>query len=112
MFEALKSQFQKIDGRKITSLFADENRATEFSLRSGDILFDYSKTNINVGLFSKTFEVSIENKFFIFWVDVSNCLFDVSGVHDINFFTNYSVNLIRALHETRFYINFKMGNVC
>ena len=47
MFEALKSQFKKIDGRKITSLFADENRATEFSLRSGDILFDYSKTNID-----------------------------------------------------------------
>ena len=47
MFEALKSQFQKIGGRKITSLFEDENRATEFSLRSGKILFDYSKTNID-----------------------------------------------------------------
>jgi len=47
MFEALKSQFQKIDGRKITSLFEDENRAKEFSIKSGGILFDYSKTNID-----------------------------------------------------------------
>ena len=47
MFEALKSTFLKIEGRKIISLFEDETRATEFSLKSEDILFDYSKTNID-----------------------------------------------------------------
>ena len=47
MFEALKSQFKKIDGRKITSLFENENRATEFSITSCEILFDYTKTNID-----------------------------------------------------------------
>ena len=47
MFEVLKSQFQKIDGRKIASLFENENRATEFSLTSCEILFDYTKTNID-----------------------------------------------------------------
>lgn len=47
MFEALKSQFKKIAERKIISLFEDESRVSEFVVQNRDLLFDYSKTNID-----------------------------------------------------------------
>jgi len=36
-----------VRGRRIASLFDTPNRAAEFSARFGDLLFDYSKTNID-----------------------------------------------------------------
>lgn len=46
MWEALKTHYAAVHGREIKNLF-DDRRATEFSARCGDLLFDYSKTNID-----------------------------------------------------------------
>ncbi len=49
MFDLLKSMQNSVAARSILSLFdADPNRAATFSARFGDMLFDYSKTNIDV----------------------------------------------------------------
>lgn len=45
---ALTALFEEIDGRSILSLFDAPDRAADFSAQTGDMLFDYSKTNIDV----------------------------------------------------------------
>ena len=47
MFDTLKSLYSKVSDRSILSLFDDPNRAGEFSVRFDQMLFDYSKTNID-----------------------------------------------------------------
>ena len=48
MFNHLKSLQSSVSTRSIMSLFdADPQRAATFSARFGDMLFDYSKTNID-----------------------------------------------------------------
>ncbi|PYE86238.1 glucose-6-phosphate isomerase [Pseudoroseicyclus aestuarii] len=46
MFEALKAKAEAVASRRIEDLF-DDNRAEAFSVSVGDMLFDYSKTNID-----------------------------------------------------------------
>lgn len=46
-FEALKAHYSSISDRRIEGLFTDPGRAAEFSVRVGDMLFDYAKTNID-----------------------------------------------------------------
>ncbi|WP_425038853.1 glucose-6-phosphate isomerase [Primorskyibacter sp. S187A] len=43
----LKAAATRADGRRITDLFEDAGRAERFSLRVGEMVFDYSKTNID-----------------------------------------------------------------
>ena len=47
MFETLKAHAQALKARSILSLFDDPDRAKAFSLQWRDLLFDYSKTNID-----------------------------------------------------------------
>ncbi len=47
MFEPLKSQYDRVQGRSLTSLFDDPARAQEFSVTANGMLFDYSKTQID-----------------------------------------------------------------
>jgi glucose-6-phosphate isomerase len=48
MFDALKSHHSATRDRPIARLFTDDSdRATGFSVRLGDMLFDYAKTNID-----------------------------------------------------------------
>ncbi|WP_172295353.1 glucose-6-phosphate isomerase [Pseudoruegeria sp. HB172150] len=47
MFEELKTLQAKTGERQILSLFDDNNRARDFSVTALDMLFDYSKTNID-----------------------------------------------------------------
>ena len=47
MFETLKAYAHARKARSILSLFADPERAKAFSLKWGEMLFDYSKTNID-----------------------------------------------------------------
>ncbi len=44
---ALETHHRAVAGRHILDLFQDEHRAAEFSVEAGDLLFDYSKTNID-----------------------------------------------------------------
>lgn len=46
-WDALIARHQNTADRSILSLFDDTRRAEEFSAQSGDMLFDYSKTNID-----------------------------------------------------------------
>ena len=48
MWKLLEKSHGDTKDRAILSLFADQNRAAGFSARLGDMLFDYSKTNIDV----------------------------------------------------------------
>jgi glucose-6-phosphate isomerase len=47
MWDALKRHHEQVRDRSILSLFGDHSRAEALSLRVGDLLFDYSKTNID-----------------------------------------------------------------
>lgn len=47
MFETLKSKLAERKNRSILSLFADETRASRFSVSFKDMVFDYSKTNLD-----------------------------------------------------------------
>ena len=48
MFDTLKTLQAQAADRRIIDLFdADANRADDFSVRMGELLFDYSKTNID-----------------------------------------------------------------
>ena len=47
MLEKLRTHFNKIQSRPIISLFDTHDRARAFSVRFGDILFDYAKTNLD-----------------------------------------------------------------
>ena len=47
MIEALREYWSEIEDRRISSLFETPNRAETFSARLGDLLLDYSKTNID-----------------------------------------------------------------
>ena len=47
MFERLDTIWNDVRDRAILSLFDDPNRAAEFSVRVDDLLFDYSKTNMD-----------------------------------------------------------------
>jgi glucose-6-phosphate isomerase len=47
MFDDLKRHAAAVDDRRIDSLFENPDRADAFSVRLGDLLFDYSKTNID-----------------------------------------------------------------
>ena len=46
MWKRLRERHAQIEDRRISSLF-DSNRAADFSAQMGDMLFDYSKTNID-----------------------------------------------------------------
>jgi glucose-6-phosphate isomerase len=46
LFDDLKAHYTTVSDRRIQDLF-DTNRAEDFSVRLGDVLFDYSKTNID-----------------------------------------------------------------
>ncbi|WP_227268136.1 glucose-6-phosphate isomerase [Roseobacter weihaiensis] len=46
-WDALAKRFSKIKGRTILSLFEDAGRAQNFSAQTGDMLLDYSKTNLD-----------------------------------------------------------------
>jgi glucose-6-phosphate isomerase len=46
-WQALQAHHDSIKGRRILDLFADPGRAAQFSARMDDMLFDYSKTNID-----------------------------------------------------------------
>ena len=46
-WQALHAHHDRIRDRSILDLFADPDRAARFSARMGDMLFDYSKTNID-----------------------------------------------------------------
>ena len=46
-WQALHAHHDRIKDRSILDLFADPSRAAQFSARMGDMLFDYSKTNID-----------------------------------------------------------------
>ncbi|NBD31306.1 MAG: glucose-6-phosphate isomerase, partial [Alphaproteobacteria bacterium] len=47
MFDDLKRHAAGTTGRRIETLFETPGRAEDFSVRLGDMLFDYSKTNID-----------------------------------------------------------------
>ncbi len=47
MLEKLRTHFSKTQSRPIISLFDTHDRARAFSVRFGDILFDYAKTNLD-----------------------------------------------------------------
>ena len=47
MFDDLKRHAAKVADRPVESLFDDPGRAGAFSVRLGDLLFDYAKTNID-----------------------------------------------------------------
>lgn len=46
-WDALKQLHASVSDRKITDLFADDDRFDAFSAKCGDMLLDYSKTNID-----------------------------------------------------------------
>ncbi|MDP4032183.1 MAG: glucose-6-phosphate isomerase, partial [Pseudorhodobacter sp.] len=46
-WQALAAHHKAVADRAILGLFDDQDRAADFSARSGDMLFDYSKTNID-----------------------------------------------------------------
>ena len=47
MFETLVTHWAAQKERSILSLFASEDRASEFSVRADQLFFDYSKTNLD-----------------------------------------------------------------
>ncbi|MDR9483285.1 MAG: glucose-6-phosphate isomerase [Salibaculum sp.] len=47
MFDDLKRHAEKVADRRIDSLLEARDRAGDFSIRLGDMLFDYAKTNID-----------------------------------------------------------------
>ncbi len=47
IWQQLQQHHRKVSDRRIVSLFDDPNRFAEFSTESGEILLDYSKTNID-----------------------------------------------------------------
>ena len=47
MFETLKAHAHAQKARSISSLFDDPERVKAFSLQWGEMLFDYSKTNMD-----------------------------------------------------------------
>ncbi|EYD76729.1 Glucose-6-phosphate isomerase [Rubellimicrobium mesophilum DSM 19309] len=47
MWDPLRAHHESVKDRSILSLFDDPSRAEQFSLRLGDLLFDYSKTNLD-----------------------------------------------------------------
>ena len=47
LWKSLAKSHSDTKGRAILDLFKDEKRAADFSARLGDMLFDYSKTNID-----------------------------------------------------------------
>ncbi|WP_298838561.1 glucose-6-phosphate isomerase [uncultured Roseobacter sp.] len=49
-WDALRQLEAQHSNRRILSLFDDPDRAAAFSARTGDMLFDYSKTNIDAGI--------------------------------------------------------------
>ncbi len=60
MFNHLKSLQSSVSTRSIMSLFdADPQRAATFSARFGDMLFDYSKTNIDQDTKSALLELAV-----------------------------------------------------
>lgn len=46
-WDALRARLEETEGRSILSLFETPDRAAQFSAQTGDMLFDYSKTNID-----------------------------------------------------------------
>ena len=47
MWDTLRAHHATVKDRRILSLFDDPGRAEQFSLRLGEMLFDYSKTNLD-----------------------------------------------------------------
>ncbi|MBL9060718.1 MAG: glucose-6-phosphate isomerase, partial [Mangrovicoccus sp.] len=46
-WKLLESHHAKVDGRSILSLFDEGDRAARYTARQGDLVFDFSKTNID-----------------------------------------------------------------
>ncbi|MEO8245190.1 MAG: glucose-6-phosphate isomerase [bacterium] len=60
-WQALRDHHRKVRNRRITSLFDDAGRAAQFSVHAGQMMLDYSKTNIDqvgMGLLLELAEVS------------------------------------------------------
>lgn len=47
LWQALSAHHEGVAGRSILSLFGDPSRAERFTARAGDMIFDWSKTNID-----------------------------------------------------------------
>jgi len=58
VWEKLTAAQAEVSGRAILSLFEDSGRAGAFSTRLGDMLFDYSKTNIDDGTMALLLELA------------------------------------------------------
>ncbi len=50
IFDELIRKQEAVQDRSILSLFDNDNRASDFSTQAGDILFDFSKTNLDAGM--------------------------------------------------------------
>ena len=49
IWQALSAHHEGVAGRSILSLFDDATRAEHFTARAGEMVFDWSKTNIDAG---------------------------------------------------------------
>ncbi|WP_456386276.1 glucose-6-phosphate isomerase [Profundibacter sp.] len=58
IWDDLAKAHAKVASRSIVSLFEDRARASAFSTRSGDLLFDYSKTNIDAGTLAQLLKLA------------------------------------------------------
>jgi glucose-6-phosphate isomerase len=50
IFDELIRKQEAVQDRSILSLFDNDNRGSDFSTQAGDILFDFSKTNLDAGM--------------------------------------------------------------
>ncbi|WP_121631504.1 glucose-6-phosphate isomerase [Tropicibacter alexandrii] len=58
MWNDLKAMAEACEGRRIEDLFADETRAQDFSLTACGMLFDFSKTQLDEGIWEALLEMA------------------------------------------------------
>lgn len=58
MWNTLKTRHASVQGRDLSDLFDDPQRAAKFSVTAGDMLLDYSKTNLDTQTLSELFELA------------------------------------------------------
>ena len=79
MFEDLKTIHQAIGDRRILDLFdTDETRAQTFNVALGDLLFDYSKTQIDAGILDALIALAVERKV----ADKAKAMFSGEKIND------------------------------
>jgi glucose-6-phosphate isomerase len=54
----LKGLAEKVEGRSMLSLFEDDTRAARFSRRLDDMLFDFSKTQIDDAVLARLIDLA------------------------------------------------------